>query len=93
MNNWYLYYRLLWSLRYGEHAAVSAVRLELQDVLIDLRFKAEEELRWPAQKVQDFFESLVVQTKREGHEPFSSIKIERYIIQQERENISRPVTL
>jgi hypothetical protein len=57
MRNWYLYYRLLHAVRcewQTNHA-----RVELQDVLIDLRSKAQRE--WPEstdQDVQNFFEHL-----------------------------------
>lgn len=73
MPNWYIYYRLLWSLRCNRHSdcmngsmmvfwsACDTVRCEIQDILIDLRNKSTEELSWSDQQTQDFFESLVVQ--------------------------------
>lgn len=57
MRNFYLYYRLLFVLHGNE---ASAVRLRMQDVLIDLRDKASAELRWSCQQTQDFAESLCV---------------------------------
>ena len=69
MKNWYLYYRLL---RATQTVAALQARLELQDVLIDLRSKARAE--WPnatAQEVQDFFEYLsgmpVLFSEKEAH--------------------------
>lgn len=59
MKNYYLYYRLLYSLHPEENAGVAHARLELQDVLIFLRNEAVKELGWTDQEVQDFFESLV----------------------------------
>ncbi len=57
MPNWYLYYRLLHSVR--DIGGTLTARIELQDVLCDLREKAERE--WPdakAQDIQDFYEDL-----------------------------------
>lgn len=64
MTNWYIYYRLLRAVRDGE--PTSSARMELQNVLIDLREKAVKE--WPgatAQNVQDFFEHLARNTDGE----------------------------
>jgi hypothetical protein len=67
MPNWYIYFRLLMSLRYNRHSnfadGCNIARTELQDVLIDLRIKSAEELRWTEQQTQDFFESMVVKSR------------------------------
>jgi hypothetical protein len=57
MRNWYLYYRILHAVRDG--GPTFHARIELQDVLIDLRAKAQRE--WPDatdQDIQDWFEHL-----------------------------------
>jgi len=57
MPNWYLYYRLMQALR--DYSKTGQARIALQDVLCDLRTKAQRE--WPNatdQDVQDFFEYL-----------------------------------
>ena len=59
VRHWYLYYRLMHALRHQNDLSITKARLELQDVLIDLRGRAQRE--WPEasqQDVQDFFEYL-----------------------------------
>ena len=55
--NWYLYYRIMQALR--DYSKTGQARTALQDVLCDLRDKANEE--WPdatQQDIQDWFEHL-----------------------------------
>jgi hypothetical protein len=54
MPNWYLYYRIMRAVKDGE--TTQSARIELQDVLIELRGRAQRE--WPEatdQEIQDFF--------------------------------------
>lgn len=57
MPNWYLYYRLMHAVR--PHGQTSYARMELQDVLVELRCRANAEFpNASAQEIQDFFEAI-----------------------------------
>jgi len=57
MSNWYLYYRILHAV--PDNGTMTRARIDLQEVLCDLRDKAN--LEWPdatPQQIQDFFDFL-----------------------------------